>query len=193
MAKHDIVGKYIRMTARERIEYIYKNYKDLDYLKESYRDYAVETISFLKQQENCFDDDLGVRVQTSFNAGSITERMAFENIMIKEMLDKNYVPNEFMDKEENQEYVNLMVFEWNIMRSEFSLFEKHLKTLSQTNFLIARAYLSREKGFEELGREYCVEPNSVKMRMYRIKKILTEKMVPFFAEYGFNRQTISAG
>ena len=44
MAKHDIVGKYIGMTARERIGYIYKNYKDLDYLKESYRDYAVFTV-----------------------------------------------------------------------------------------------------------------------------------------------------
>ena len=46
MAKHDIVGKYIRMTARERIEYIYKNYKDLDYLKESYRDYAVDISNY---------------------------------------------------------------------------------------------------------------------------------------------------
>lgn len=79
------------------------------------------------------------------------------------------------------------------MRSEFSLFEKHLKKLSRTNFLIAKAYLSREKGFEELCREYCVEPSSVKMRMYRIKKNLTERMIPFLAEYGFNRQTISAG
>lgn len=193
MAKHDIVGNYIGMTAQKRIEFIYKNYRDLDYLKESYRDFAVETIAFLKQQENSCDDDLGVRVQTSFNTGSITERMAFENIMIKEMLDKNYVPNEFMDKEENQEFVNLVVFEWNIMRSEFSLFEKHLKTLSRANFLIAKAYLSREKGFEELGREYCVEPNSVKMRMYRIKKNLTKRMIPFFAEYEFNRKSKAAG
>ena len=77
MAKHDIVRNYIGMTAQKKIEFIYKNYKDLDYLKESNRDFAVETIAFLKQQENSCDDDLGVRVQTSFNARSITERMAF--------------------------------------------------------------------------------------------------------------------
>lgn len=193
MAKHDIVGKYVGMTARKRIEYIYKNYKDLDYLKESYRDYTVEMISFLKQQEHSHDDDLGVRVQTSFNSGSVTERTAFENIMIKEMLDKNYVPNEFMDEEENQEFVNIAVFEWNLMRSEFAIFEKNLRTLSHVNFTIARAYLSREKNFEELGKEYSIEPDSVKMRMHRIKRQLTDKMIPFFAEYGFNRQTISAG
>ena len=193
MAERDNIGMYLEMNVRERVDYIYRNYQNYKYLSDAYKDSVIEMISFIKQRERQNDDNLGVKVQTSFNTGSSTERVAFENIMVSEMLEQNYVPNSFFDDDEDQKLITMAVFEWNLMRSEYIIFNKQLNGLSRENHYIVSSYLSREKDLFDLADEYRIEPESMKMRLHRIKGRLTDRIVPFLREYGFNRQLTAAG
>lgn len=194
MAEREIVGMYLGMTAKKRMDFIYKNYRNFNYISDAYMDSVTEMIACIRECERRHEeDDLGVRVQTSQSLSSITEQRAFEHILIKEALDNNLITDSLIEDAEERERVSVAIFEWNLMKSEYEIFNKQMKALKPENYEIVKEYISRRKSIGDLADEYNIEPESMKVRLHRIKGILIDGIIPFLKDYEFNRKLMQVG
>ena len=194
MAEREIVGMYLGMTAKKRMDFIYKNYRNFNYISDAYMDSVTEMIASMREYERRHSrEDLGVRIQTSQSMSSITEERAYEHLLIKEALDKNLVTESLVGDKFEREMVSVAIFEWNLMQSEFEIFRKQMKALKPENYRIVSLYITRRKSIDDLADEFNIEPESMKLRLHRIKGKIIDGAVPFLKEYEFNRQFCRVG
>ncbi len=108
MAERDIVGNYLGLNSKKRMDYIYKNYRNFKDISDAYMDSVTEMIASMREYERRHSrEDLGVRIQTSQSMSSITEERAYEHLLIKEALDKNLVTESLVGDKLEREMVSM--------------------------------------------------------------------------------------
>ena len=68
------------------------------------------------------------------------------------------------------------------MRHEFEIFRQQLLMLKTSDYDILFPYINKEKSRKELAKELEIERGSIDKRIYRIRRILMDRMVSYLKE-----------
>ena len=182
--KQSIIGHYCKNSTDRRFDYIYMNYDNFTRQIEGYR----EGLAFLIASQKAYNrkndyGDLGVRVQTSRGLSDLTADMAIENVIVKECIDKCEASDDLLMDVDDREEVALGLFELQLMKQELQVFDFQLQTFRKEDFKILSSYLNRNRSIREIAEELSIEPESVNKRLYRLKRKLKERIIPFMKEY----------
>ena len=184
-AGKNIVGCYVGLEPRERIEFLYHHYDNLDVFRQAYKESVVNMIAYMRAYDRSQDKLEGIQ-KTRNLLNSITESAAFERIVISEYFEQNKPSDELVEEEEDKDIISWAIFEWHLMKSEFDIFKNFLNMLSTRDRRILTAYIGHSKSVKEIAKELDIEKESAEKRIYRIKQKLIENMMPILPEYGFN-------
>jgi Ran GTPase-activating protein (RanGAP) involved in mRNA processing and transport len=182
--KQSMIGQYCKNSTDKRFDYIYMNYKNFIGLIAGYR----EGLAFLISSQKAYNrkskqENLGVRVQIVQGLSDLTANMAIENVMVKEQIDNCHISTELLIGVDDREEVALALFELQLMKQELQVFDFQLQTFREEDFMILSSYLNRNRSVRELADDMAIESESVNKRLYRLKRKLKERMIPFMKEY----------
>lgn len=169
--EQSIVGKYYRLSPRDRLDKIYANF---DCFPGIIADYEYEMAEWIKgnlaKARRDAVGDLGVRVQTSNFRRSITEDRAIENLEVERIIRETDLQDSSWDRIEDSDEIMRGLLEISLMRREYLRFMSRLRSLSGQNKEIFQNYLNHRKRMHALSDEYDILNDSVRKRIYRIKK-----------------------
>jgi len=160
------------------------NYDNFTRQIEGYR----EGLAFFIARQKAYNrkndyGDLGIRDQTSRRLSDLTADMAIENVIVKECIDKCEASDDLLMDVDDREEGALGLFELQLMKQELQVFDFQLQTFRKEDFKILSSYLNRTRSIREIAEELSIEPESVNKRLYRLKRKLKERIIPFMKEY----------
>lgn len=183
-AKQNVIGMYVGLSAKNRIDFLIKHYVDIERLREAYKDWVVDIMIDARTANRNRRDNLGVRVQTSNGISDITFCQATERILFDDCFKKLMVTEDMFPDPYEYELINLALFEWDLMKREYENLRHGFKLfLDEEETKIIDSYFKREKLLYDIADEYCIEPESANKRVYRIRKKLVSGVIPRFKEY----------
>ena len=184
MTKHvSVIGFYLNRNPKERISYLYEHYSEYPHISASYQDMLQRRIAVIRSYERQRRDELGVRVMSGNPVSSITENMACENSEIADIVVSGYLPSGVIHDLEDQREIRLGLHEMQIMQREYEAFNAALMgNLDGEELGIFMSHIRREKTMEKMAKEFGVERDSVKKRIYRIKVKLVNILLEEFKE-----------
>lgn len=181
-AKQRFVGSYVDLTTKERISFLMEHFGHFEQFHHAYKESIEERISCILSYERKKRGDLGVRVMSKNTISDITAQKAMELVDIGKSIDRGKVSSKMVqDKDERAEIMEA-IFEWKLMRSEYEILKRQLRMLKPADYGIMHPYLMGEKSRKQIAKELEIERSSVDKRIYRIRKYLVEKMIPYIIE-----------
>lgn len=179
----NLIINYRSCNAKERINMIYMNYPTFEDIIKGYRQGLIYEITAQKSYNRKSNKgDLGVRVQVSGIHSDITADQAIENVLIGDALDTGNLSEDFYAGTDDRNELTRKVQIYWMMQNEYALFTAQLKTMDREDALIIRPYIIKEKSIGELAEDLHIEPESVRKKVYRIKKKLVAQIQPYFRE-----------
>lgn len=179
---------YCDKTKEKRFEYVWDNFYRMEELlkteKESLQYYISNEKAYQKKNRN---QELGVRIQKSNDFYSLTEEEAIERVLIGESIEKGRLSEELLKEVENVDEINRMIFSFKLLRNEYKLLQCHILSLPADSKSIIFQYINKEATLAKLSGKFAIEENSVKQRIYRIKKQVKEMVFPFMENYWEDR------
>lgn len=176
--------EYYKKGAKERLDFIFENYKNFDKVLDGQK----ETLIFLITCEREYNrhsqvGDIGIRVQTSEVFSDPTANDGIERYEIDKAISESKYSEEFFREIEDKEYILTKIWELKLMRLEYMQLCNKILNLDKEETYIMESYLKKRKSTYELAEEFSVEPESIKQRVYRIRKHLIKDMLNEMGQY----------
>lgn len=176
--------EYYKKGAKERLNFIFENYKNFDKVLDGQK----ETLIFLITCEREYNrhsqvGDIGIRVQTSEVFSDPTANDGIERYEIDKAISESKYSEEFFREIEDKEYILTKIWELKLMRLEYMQLCNKILNLDKEETYIMESYLKKRKSTYELAEEFSVEPESIKQRVYRIRKHLIKDMLNEMGQY----------
>lgn len=176
--------EYYKKGAKERLDFIFENYKNFDKVLDGQK----ETLIFLITCEREYNrhsqvGDIGIRVQTSEVFSDSTANDGIERYEIDKAISESKYSEEFFREIEDKEYILTKIWELKLMRLEYMQLCNKILNLDKEETYIMESYLKKRKSTYELAEEFSVEPESIKQRVYRIRKHLIKDMLNEMGQY----------
>lgn len=176
--------EYYKKGAKERLDFIFDNYKNFDKVLDGQK----ETLIFLITCEREYNrhsqvGDIGIRVQTSEVFSDPTANDGIERYEIDKAISESKYSEEFFREIEDKEYILTKIWELKLMRLEYMQLCNKILNLDKEETYIMESYLKKRKSTYELAEEFSVEPESIKQRVYRIRKHLIKDMLNEMGQY----------
>lgn len=169
--EQSIVGNYYRLKPQARLDKIYTNFDNFPGIIADYEYEMAEWIkgNLAKARRDAVGE-LGVRVQTSNFRRSITEDRAIENLEVERIIRETDLEDSSWDRIEDSDEIMRGLLEISLMRREYKRFKSRLRRLSSPNKEIFQNYICHKKRMHALSAEIEIMDDSVRKRIYRIKK-----------------------
>ena len=182
--KHVFIGEYINKSPRERASILLRNYKDFKKYRERYKRNAVSLMAAMREYSlRPSDEDLGIRVQTTGGTSNITASKALERVCLEWCFEDMKVSKEMFPDPYELSLISTAVYEWDLMKKEYGILVRFIDIMKPQDRKIYLPYIRREKSVADLTHELCLEWESVRKRLYRIRKKLLKEVLPWFDEY----------
>ena len=180
-----IVGRYYRLSPKKRMDLIITNY---DCFPAMCKDYERELSEWLKDSKEkarrAAIGDLGVRVQGGKSSSSVTEMCAIVNMEIERMMKECDLDS--CENIEDFEEILRGVHELHLMQREYRNLRSKISTLHMKERESFIKYICREKRSAELSEQLEIDFDSVRKKMYRIKKKVYNGFVENLDDYDDN-------
>lgn len=184
MIKHDVIGLYVTLNGKNRIDFLIKHYTDFENYISTYREYLRDTMLDILSSSRKHSDDLGVRVQGSRTNSDPTYNAALGLVAVEKCFINNEVIRELFFDPYDCELIELALYEWHRLQKEHRKLISSMKMiLSQEELEILRSYFSKEKNLNDLANDYSIEVESANKKVYRIRKKLVKSIEPWFDKY----------
>ncbi len=181
MAEVNIVTKYTNGNSKVRIGIIFHNYPYFPKLIEGYKEGLIHEITtqtmYNKRREN---GDLGIRIQSSGHHSDMTANAAIENVMIGNLLDEGVLSEDILEYVDDRQETTQKIIIYLMMKGEYNVIQAQMESVYGLDKEILIPYMTKQKNVYEIADEVGIEPDSVRKRIYRIKKNLTAQVEPFF-------------
>jgi len=184
MIKHEVIGLYVTLNGKNRIDFLINHYKDFDGYVSKYKDYIKETIIEILNSYRNSSDELGVRVQSSGgNSDPVFREYLGRDSAEKCFSDRSLLDEMFSDPYEH-ELIELALYEWDRLQQEHNKLISTMKmVLEDKDQKLISSYFRREKNLYDLAEELCIEMESANKRVYLIRKKLVKSIEPWFDKY----------
>lgn len=177
-AKQRFVGAYVDLTTKERINFLMEHFGHFEQYHHAYRESIEERISCILSYERK-KSNLGVRVMSRNTISDITAQKAMEMVDIGNSIDRGKVSAKMVPDKDEREEIMEAIYEWKLMRSEHEILKRQLRMLKPTDYGIMLPYLMREKTKRQIAKELEIERSSVDKRIYRIRRVLVDRVIPY--------------
>ena len=184
MAKGQKQNDYYKKSAKERLNFIFENYKNFDKVLNGQK----ETVIFLITCEREYSrrsqvGDIGIRVQTSGEFSDPTANDGIERYEIDKAISESDYSEDFFKDIEDKEHILTKIWEFKLMQLEYMQLRSKIANLDEEETYIMEAHLKKQKSTYELAAEFSVEPESIKQRVYRVRKHLIKDMLNEMSQY----------
>ena len=177
--KNNLVRRYAKADAMDRINLIYNNFTSFLGVVESRTEGLVYLIENEKATNRRHENgDLGVRVQKS-TISDPTGNMATGNVMTRDALMACDFSGGVLDGTDRREAFIREALVLKDMRRDYKLFNDQLSSLEEKERELVLSYIERKKTMSELAEDLCIDYSSVKKKLYRSKK----KVMYLMADY----------
>lgn len=176
---------YYLKPKKERVEYLLTNYRDIEQIIHTKK----QSLALIVSNERAFSRkknrrELGVTISKTNDFISQTEAEAIEHVQIMESIENGTLCEALIDDSLDAELINMEIFDINLLNNEYNLLRCHMESLPLENKKIFIPYTNRRITIEKLAGKLFIEEESVKQRLYRIRKNLKETVLPYMEEYG---------
>lgn len=173
--KKDIFTDYKIKNLCKRTEIILCNFTRFPYIiaseRESLKYWIIEDRRYGRSHQK---EELGVSVHGT-GASDITAREALERIEVSQWVESRGITDEMLKSIQSEELIEKLDT-INLMESDYRIFCRIYKGLPQGDQKILNLRIVDDKTLEEISEIYCIEPESVKKRLQRIRKNIREEM-----------------
>lgn len=179
-----VVEEAVDLAYEKACEVVTERVKDFDKVLDGQK----ETLIFLITCEREYNrhsqvGDIGIRVQTSEVFSDPTANDGIERYEIDKAISESKYSEEFFREIEDKEYILTKIWELKLMRLEYMQLCNKILNLDKEETYIMESYLKKRKSTYELAEEFSVEPESIKQRVYRIRKHLIKDMLNEMGQY----------
>lgn len=180
---NELIGWYLNKSTGERVDFLYMNYPRLKRIMKGYQDSLYILIKNEREYSKHTGNDIGVRIMTTVGISDPTQKQAMENMLILEAIQNFRLTDDCLAGINDTRAIKEAYFELTVMKREIDLLNTRIKALSQDDEMIVSAYINRGKSIYDLAEDLCIEPESVRKKLYRIKRKIKKDMMPFMLEY----------
>ena len=185
--KQTFIGEYVNRSPKERLYRLMDLYKDFASFLDDYKECVIDIMVVMREyQLQPSDADLGVRVQTSGGTSNITASKAEDRMLLEECFEQRKIIKSMFPDPEELTLISTAVYEWDLMESEFKVLRGYINLMKPKDKSIFLPYIKGEKRIADIAEELCLEPESAITKLYRIRKGLVSKVLPWFKEYKVN-------
>lgn len=189
-ASNLIVGCFVGLKPRDRIDFLCRHYMDIDTFRDVYRENVISIIGYMRTFEKNKNKEEGMNLHNVGHISDTTAQAAFERIMIEDFFNGKSMVTNIVTDADDQEIVSWAVLEWNAMKREHELFSNQLKLLSRDDREIFSSYMSRKITTEDIAERFCIEYESASKKIYRIKRKLVRRLLPLLKSYDFSLKEV---
>ncbi len=183
ITEEQLVEAYEKATPHERFRLIYKNYSIFPRMVDCYEtglfNQILFEIEYNRRKKN--DDDLGVRIQTSYRSDS-TAAKAIEHIMIRDAIEECNFSGNILKETDNPEKYKRDILTIHMMRREYEVFETSLRSLPLAEFRITYSHLHDGKKLVDIAEEEDKAYQTILNIVSKTRKKLEGKTIVFFRE-----------
>ena len=177
--KNNLVHRYAKADAMDRINLIYNNFASFLGVVESRTEGLVYLIENEKATNRRHENgDLGVRVQKS-TISDPTGNTATGNVMTRDALIACDFSGGVLDGTDRREAFIREALILKDMRRDYKLFNDQLNCLEEKEREIVLNFIERKKTMNELAEELCIDSYSVKKKLRRSKKKVMDLMTDY--------------
>ncbi len=177
--KNNLVHRYAKADAMDRINLIYNNFASFLGVVESRTEGLVYLIENEKATNRSRENgDLGVRVQKS-TISDPTGNTATGNVMTRDALIACDFSGGVLDGTDRREAFIREALILKDMRRDYKLFNDQLNCLEEKEREIVLNFIERKKTMNELAEELCIDYYSVKKKLRRSKKKVMDLMTDY--------------
>ena len=183
-AKQAFIGEYVNKAPRDRISLLMEHFGDFGSFRDNYRECVINLMVMMREYNiRPGDDGLGVRVQTTSGTSKITESKAMDRYEIEECFNKKKIKKKMFPDPYEHGLISTALFEYDLMEKEYRILEGFIKLMKPDERSLLIPYIKRETRVGDIASELCIEMESASKRVYRIRKALLQKVLPWFKEY----------
>ena len=184
-ASNLIVGCFVGLKPRDRIDFLCRHYKDIDVFRDVYWENVISIIGYMRTIERNRHKEEGMSRNSSGYISDSTAAAAFEKMMIEDFFDEKLHVTNIVTDADDQEIVSWAILEWNALKREYDMFVNQLKLLGKDDREIFSQYMLQKISTEDIAKKFCIEYESASKRIYRIKRKLVKRMLPLLKAYDF--------
>ena len=179
----NIYYRYGKGSPKERVDLIYVNYPQFKSIIEGCRSKLIYEIEAEKEYSHRKDiGELGIRVQTTGHYSDRTSSQAIANVMLEEELGQEELSDDTLKGlEDTEEFIHKHRV-LRMMQREYRCFDGQLHMLPIESQRIILPYLKHEKDYVQIADELGITVESVRKRVYRIRKELVMELADNFIE-----------
>ena len=177
--KNNLVHRYAKADAMDRINLIYNNFASFLGVVESRTEGLVYLIENEKATNRRHENgDLGVRVQKS-TISDPTGNTATGNVMTRDALIACDFSGGVLDGTDRREAFIREALILKDMRRDYKLFNDQLNCLEEKEREVVLNFIERKKTMNELAEELCIDYYSVKKKLRSSKKKVMDLMTDY--------------
>ena len=183
ITEEQLIDAYGKGTPKQRFALIYKNYEVFLNMVDSYEVGLFNRILFEREYNRRAKngDDLGVRIQTS-NRSDPTAQKAIENMMIHEAIEKCNFSGNILEDTDNPEKHRRDILTIHMMRREYEVFDKSLRSLPGAEFRITYSYLHDGRKLVQIAEDEDKAYQTILNIVSKTRKKLEGKTIIFFRD-----------
>lgn len=179
MEDTDLLVRYVKGTAAQRVDIIIQNYPEFIGMIEGYTEglrYMIECDQeSVRRSER---GELGVRVQKGGSYSNPTQAMACRNIMTREALISCDFSGDVMEGLDRAEEYMREAYVLKDMRKEYTLFQNQLSSLGRDRDFYEK-YLNKEMSITEIAANKGITYESAQQKIHIIRSKLKKRVVKF--------------
>ena len=172
MRKQNIVGSYYRLAPGKRLDVIVLNFDNFPGIIKDYEQEMYEWIfdNRAKARQDALGD-LGVRIQSGKNNVSVVENSVEEKMLVEAIIKNGRLDASCKDLYERDDIIRGLN-EIKLMRHEYDRVKDRLRTIHSWDRDLYRKYITSPNRSILLSEELKMSEDTVRNKMYRIKKKL---------------------
>ncbi len=179
----NIYYRYGKGSPKERVDLIYVNYLQFKSIIEGCKSKLIYEIEAEKEYIHRKDlGDLGVRVQTTGHYSDRTCNQAIAKVILEDELGQEELSDGTLKGLEDSEEFIYKHRVLRMMQREYRCFDGQLHMLPIESQRIILPYLMHEKDYVQIADELGITVESVRKRVYRIRKELVMELADNFIE-----------
>ena len=172
MRKQDIVGTYYRLDPKKRLNTIVLNFDNFpgiikDHENEMY-EWIIDNRAMARQDAL---GDLGVRIQSGRANGSVVEGSVSEKMLVEAIIKNCRLDASTRDNYERDDIIRGLNEIW-LMRDEYKWVKDKLSSIHSWERELYVKYITNPNRSTLLSEELKMSGDTVRNKMYRIKKKL---------------------